>query len=247
MERTVLVMRNQRILASGMRLVVAGMLAVMALSPAVAVADSSPTGGDNDGVADTEYDCRQSAVIAPSFTCVDGGLFSMWIPDAWHLVALAPAGRSYLIQPDGLDGSVRLTIEVQEDGRTIVPDDVPALTKIFEAGIVVAPGTQVEWQARWRSGDLLTFDAKYSALAGDKEMQRRVRQIYHGTKQYMLTAEGPSSLAEDIYQPMFLAGSPALTYNAFEKMFRAMLMTFRPLDPAGELPASVSTYADCTF
>lgn len=142
--------------------------------------------------------------------------YGMWRPSGWRLSSSEPREDSMqysVLTPDGRGSPTSyFLIEASDTGKVQTSDDLLAIANTFNERVHALPNVQLQWQARWRSTNVIGFDARYTYSDGDAVSMRWVRSLYVGTRQYVLVAE---------------AGSPE-EYNAMAPLFLAMMVTFRP-------------------
>jgi hypothetical protein len=147
---------------------------------------------------------------------IDAFGYNLWRPSGWRLSYLDPREDSMqysVLTPDPRSSQTNyFLIEASDTGKVQTSDDLLAIANTFNERVQALPNVQVQWQARWRSANVIGFDARYTYSDGDALSMRWMRALYVGTRQYFLIAEASSPEEYDRMSPLFLA----------------MMVTFRP-------------------
>jgi hypothetical protein len=153
----------------------------------------------------------------------DTGRYDLWRPAGW--IVNGVDSTAIVLTPGGYSQVTYLSIQVMDMPETKGIDDLQGRIEWFNKLINTLPGAQGEWQARWRSGNVSGFDARYTYqdYNNDASSERWVRVLFVGTKRYYLVAEAP-------------AGAQ---FNSLEPMFLAMMVTFRPDDRVEDVTADM--------
>jgi hypothetical protein len=188
---------------------------IAALAPAVAAAADDPYAG-TEGTARPQAGCLAAAAPYAGMTCLQrlGMPFTVWIPAGWKI----SPGDAYLdavtITPGDPAGAARFAIYASEADGEPGPDNLVSRRQWFDTLLHSLPNIQVQSEERWRDGETLGFDARYTYFDSDPSLvtRRAVRLLYSGSRQYYLVAEAPAGADFERLQPAFTA--MMLTFKA---------------------------------
>jgi hypothetical protein len=133
---------------------------------------------------------------------VPGG-FEVWVPSDWTQTRLKPDHYGMLFSPYKDDFNTSLLIEKHTLKYSVTADDIPMLLEAFKEGMMALPGIEVESTEETLSNTINVFDARFTFLEGDQRRKRWVRNIYWGTGQLVMIAQGRTPEDYDYWLPMF--------------------------------------------
>lgn len=130
-------------------------------------------------------------------------LFTFWYPHTWHLSH--PEGKRNAVilspQPDSIATS--FSIEVNDLGMTVTPDDLPVLREAVEEGLQQLGEYQLEAFEDYAQAERFGFELRYIFKFGQEWRKRRTLLYYRDHYQYSLIAQGETIEQFDYWTPMF--------------------------------------------
>ncbi len=129
--------------------------------------------------------------------------FAVWLPSDWHKRELKPKHLGMLFSPYPDDINTCILIEKHNLEISVKPEDVDILREGFQQGLNALPGVEIESTEESLSDTVQIFDARYTFLEGDQRRKRWARNIYWGTGQLVMIAQGRTPEDFDYWLPMF--------------------------------------------
>lgn len=129
--------------------------------------------------------------------------YSFWHAPEWLQYEFEDGRPGVILSPDESNPVNLFSVQPRELETEVTPDDLPALTEGFMAGLQALPGCKIESQEESISGSLIILDAKHTFEEKGETRKRWVRLIYKGTRQYLLVGQGASVDDYRYWQSMF--------------------------------------------
>lgn len=136
-------------------------------------------------------------------------LYELRRPETWHERPLeVEDGHGVIFTPDPVATETALSLELQDLGTTVTPDDLPDLEQAFLAGLDAVPGSRVEQSQPFANEFGIGVDAVQTYDDGGTRRKRWIKLLYHGSTQARLIAQGASVAEYDRLRPLF---APCMT------------------------------------
>lgn len=132
----------------------------------------------------------------------EGG-FAVWVPSDWHRFDMAEGHRGVIYSPYPDNLNTTFLAEKRKLEYSVTEEDVPILREGFSKGLMALPGIEIERQDEVVTKTLITFEAEFTFLEEGTRRRRWVRNIYWGSGQLILIAQGATVEEYKYWLPMF--------------------------------------------
>lgn len=126
-------------------------------------------------------------------------------PEVWYERPLdMESGTGLVFTPDPIETDVALSVEIQDLGTEVTPDDLPDLVAAFLAGLDAVPGSYVEQHQAFANEFAIGIDAvqTYDGETGERS-KRWIKLLYKGSVQARVIAQAPTVEEYDRLRPLF--------------------------------------------
>jgi hypothetical protein len=116
-----------------------------------------------------------------------------------------------------VDTATALSVEVQDLGTEVTPDDLPDLVEAFLSGLDAVPGSYVEQQQAFANEFAIGIDAVQTYDEAGARRKRWIKLLYKGSVQARVIAQAATVAEYDRLRPLF---APCMTTFMLHSRFK---------------------------